>query len=107
MAKNNEKPLTLNQLVRYNKEVLFPFMKENFVTKKEFESFTEIVAMKDDLKEVEKRVDKKLEGIATKEDIKSLSKKLDSLNDNLVKNNKLETRVADIENVLNMPSLNK
>lgn len=46
------------------------------------------------------KIDTKLSGIATKEDVKNLNKKLDSLNDNLVKNNKLETRVDYIENVL-------
>ena len=96
MAEKNEKPLTLSQLVKYNKQVLFPFMKESFVTKKEFEGFMEISARKADLDVLTKKVD----GLATKEDIKLLNKKLDSLNDNLIKNNKLEIRVADIENVL-------
>jgi len=40
MAKiKKERPLTLNQLAEYNQEVLFPFMKENFVGKKEFKKF--------------------------------------------------------------------
>lgn len=39
MEENNQKPLTLNELAKYNQEVLFPFMQENFVTKKEFDDF--------------------------------------------------------------------
>lgn len=33
---SKEKSLTLGELAKYNQEVLFPFMKENFVNKKEF-----------------------------------------------------------------------
>lgn len=33
---NNQKPLTLETLVSYNREVLFPWMEENFVTKTDF-----------------------------------------------------------------------
>ncbi len=39
MENNEEKPLTLNQLVEYNQTVLFPAMEERFLTKKEFNSF--------------------------------------------------------------------
>ena len=35
----NEKQLTLEELAKYNQEVLFPFMKENFVAKKDFDEF--------------------------------------------------------------------
>lgn len=83
MAKNNEKSLTLKDLVKYNYEVLFPYMDETFATKEE------------------------LKKIASKEDIKILSKKLDSISEDLKRNNKLETRVVDIENVLNMPAFKK
>jgi hypothetical protein len=47
--KSNQKPLTLDELIEYNQKVLFPFLeehfaskeflKENFVTKKEFQEF--------------------------------------------------------------------
>jgi len=37
MAK--EKPLTLSELIKYNQEVVFPFMQENFAGKKDFEEF--------------------------------------------------------------------
>jgi hypothetical protein len=41
MAKkrNNHNPLTLAQLAQYNQEVLFPYLKENFISKKEFAGF--------------------------------------------------------------------
>ncbi len=83
MAKSNEKFLTLKDLVKYNHDVLFPYMEETFATKEE------------------------LKKIASKDDIKILNKKLDSISEDLKKNNKLETRVADIENVLNMPVFKK
>lgn len=76
MAKKNEKPLTLKDLVKYNHEVLFPYMDGTFATKEE------------------------LKKIASKEDIRILNKKLDSISEDLKKNNKLETRVDYIENVL-------
>ena len=102
MAKN-ENPLTLGQLKKYNKEVLFPFMKESFVTKKEFESFMEIAAKKEDLDGLAVKVN----GLVTKEDVKILNKKLDSISEDLKKNNKLETRILDIENILDMPAIKK
>jgi hypothetical protein len=47
--KSNQKPLTLDELIEYNQKVLFPFfeehfaskefLRENFVTKKEFQEF--------------------------------------------------------------------
>jgi hypothetical protein len=83
MAKSNEKPLTLKDLVKYNHDVLFPYMEETFATKGEFKK------------------------IVSKEDIKILNKKLDSISEDLKKTNKLESRVVDIENVLNMPALKK
>lgn len=39
MEENNQKPLTLNELAKYNQDVLFPFMQENFATKKDLNSF--------------------------------------------------------------------
>lgn len=60
-------------------------LKENFATKKEIEYLIDVVATKEELIGVEKRLNKridkidvKLAGIATKEDVKSLNKKLDS-----------------------------
>ena len=44
MEKNDkEKPLTLEALANYNQEILFPFMKETFVTKNEFNEFKDNV----------------------------------------------------------------
>ena len=103
MKKNKENPLTLSELEKYHKKTLAPFLKENFVTKKEFESFTEIATTKENLKIIEK----KLGGISTKKDIKNLNKQLTSLSDDLKKNNQLETRVVDIQNVLSMPAFKK
>lgn len=37
--KTNSKPLTLDVLAKYNKEILFPEMKEVFATKTEFKEF--------------------------------------------------------------------
>ena len=49
MAKDKEKPLTLNGLIEYNKEVLFPFLKETFVGKKEFRKFkNDMIDFKDE-----------------------------------------------------------
>ena len=33
MEDKNQKPLTLNELAKYNREVLFPYMHETFLTK--------------------------------------------------------------------------
>ena len=78
-------------------------MKESFVTKKEFESFMEIAAKKEDLDGLAVKVN----GLVTKEDVKILNKKLDSISEDLKKNNKLETRILDIENILDMPAIKK
>jgi hypothetical protein len=37
--KSNQKPLTLDELIEYNQKVLFPFLEEIFLTKKEFQEF--------------------------------------------------------------------
>ncbi len=40
MAKEkNQKPLTLDNLAKYNNEILFPAMEERFVIKGEFKNF--------------------------------------------------------------------
>lgn len=65
-----ENPLTLNELAKYNKDILFPFMTENFVTKKEFESFVDIVATKEQLNAL-------IENVATKDDLKNYATKDD------------------------------
>jgi len=40
MATKKEKPLTLQGLVKYNQEVLFPFLDEHFAMKKDLDKFT-------------------------------------------------------------------
>ena len=82
---------------------LIEAQKEVFVTKGEFESFMEIAAKKEDLDNLTAKVD----GLASKDDIRNLNKKLDSISEDLKKNIRMETRVADMENVLNMPALKK
>ena len=37
--KGNQKPLTLNDLVKYSHEILFPAMEERFATKEELKNF--------------------------------------------------------------------
>ena len=39
MTDKKEKPLTLDQLAKYNQEVFFPYMEERFATKKELTEF--------------------------------------------------------------------
>ena len=39
MKNNSQKPLTLEVLASYNREVLFPWMQETFATKTELEDF--------------------------------------------------------------------
>lgn len=98
MENNNEKPLTLNELAKYNKEVLFPFMKENFSTKKEIEYLIDIVATKDELKGVEE----KLSGVE-----KRLGEKLDIIDKKLDKVNSIEKEVEYIRNTFSIPAIKK
>lgn len=39
MEQENQKPLTLNELIKYNQEVLFSALEERFLTKAEFRIF--------------------------------------------------------------------
>ncbi|MCX6718718.1 MAG: hypothetical protein NTY81_03940 [Candidatus Staskawiczbacteria bacterium] len=39
MAKNKKTPLTLDGLIEYDKEILFPYLHETFVVKKDFNKF--------------------------------------------------------------------
>lgn len=93
MAK--EKPLTLSELAKYHKKTLAPFMKENFATKKEIECLIDIVATKDELHKAKNEI------------LGEIKKRFNSVDENLKGINKLEIRVVDIENVLNMPSIKK
>ncbi|MEK7080551.1 MAG: hypothetical protein AAB925_01825 [Patescibacteria group bacterium] len=82
-----EKPLTLKELAKYNKEVLFPAMekkfttkkdllslKEDFATKKEIEYLIDIVATKEELIGIEKRLGAKIDNLG--KDIKEVKTKL-------------------------------
>jgi hypothetical protein len=91
-----EKPLTLSELAKYNQDVLFPFMKENFVTKKEFESFMEIAATKDEMKEGFNKID---------ENFKKVFNQLKLMDDKLDDVSSVKHRVDYIETALNLPVL--
>jgi len=86
---SNEKPLTLNELAKYNQEVLFPFMKENFATKKDVENLIDIVATKEELRGLEERLVGKLDLI---------DKKLDKVD-------VIEKEVDYIKNSFNIPAI--
>ena len=77
------------------------------IINKGFEGQTAYMDKKFATKDELQGLSKKMAGIASKEDIKILNRKLDSISEDLKKNNKLEIRVADIENVLNMPVKSK
>jgi hypothetical protein len=93
---------------------LIKAQKEVFVTKEEFEGLIDIVATKADLENFVTKEDSRnfatkddLKGIASKKDIQKLSKQLSSLSEDLKINNRLETRMDYIENVLNIPAIKK
>jgi hypothetical protein len=55
---------------------------------------------KDDLKKTEERLEKKMEGLATRDDVKKLSKQMEILHEDFKRNDKVEMRLAYVENVL-------
>lgn|GEM_PF-1654829 len=64
MAKTNskkEKPLTLTDLVNYNQEVLFPYLGENFITKKYLDKKLD--------EKLDKKLDEKLGALTKLDDI--------------------------------------
>ena len=67
MEQENQKPLTLDDLAKYNQEVLIPAMEEVFVTKKEFSGLGKKVD----------RIDNKVDALDNKVD--GLESKLDNL----------------------------
>lgn len=75
-----EKNITINQLAK--------------MLKKSFEN-------------VDKKIDEKFMQVATKEQVKTIEKRLNSMDEKLKGIDGLETRVLDIENVLNMPAIKK
>jgi len=91
MAKKNGRNITVDELA--------------VMMKNSIDSQTKL--MLNGFDKINDKIDKKIYKIASKEDVKNLNKKLDSLSEDLRKNNKLETRVAGIENVLNMPAIRK
>lgn len=76
-----EKPLTLNELERYHKEILIPSLKENFATKQEIEYLIDVVATKEELhktkEEILVQMNKRFDSIDRKlEDVKEIKTKL-------------------------------
>ncbi len=57
----NQKPLTLEVLVKYNQDVLFPYMEETFVTKADFQDFKNETSVNMDsiLKKLDMLIDEK------------------------------------------------
>ncbi|OGZ78129.1 MAG: hypothetical protein A2528_02465 [Candidatus Staskawiczbacteria bacterium RIFOXYD2_FULL_37_9] len=108
MENNNIKPLTLNDLVKYNHEVLFPFMEKTLAMKKDLKK----TATKDDLKKFSTKKD--LEKFATKNDLTKLKnevlasqgkilKKLNDISGNKPKEiSELKTRVEHIEDRIDL-----
>lgn len=56
---------------------------------------------------VDKKIDEKFTQVATKEQVKNIEKRLSSMDEKLKGIDVLETRILDIENVLNMPAIKK
>ncbi len=54
---------------------------------------------------VDKKIDEKFTQVATKEQVKNIEKRLNSMDEKLKGIDGLETRILDIENVLNMPTV--
>jgi len=55
MENEKQNPLTLEQLAKYNHEVLFPYMESRFATKDEFANFKD--EYKKDFSDLQKSVD--------------------------------------------------
>ena len=104
MAKNNEKSLTLKDLVKYNHDVLFPYMEETFATKDDLKGF---VAKKDfdELKDKSlSKLDKileKLEPILQEKTIKDeqdkRQKKVLEIHNNALKKSKILSDKQSLE----------
>ena len=76
MKKNNQKPLTLKELIDYNQEVLFPFLEERFVTKKEFNNFKkEFTDFKDETLSTDDKILKKLDILLTEKTVREYQEK--------------------------------
>ena len=76
MKKNNQKPLTLKELIDYNQEVLFLFLEERFVTKKEFNNFKkEFTDFKDETLSTDDKILKKLDILLTEKTVREYQEK--------------------------------
>ena len=69
--KSLQKPLTLKELIEYNQEVLFPFLEEKFVTKKEFTNFKkEFADFKNETLTTDDKILKKLDILLTEKTVR-------------------------------------
>ena len=79
MAKDKtkkQKPLTLGGLVEYNKDVLFPYLKETFVGKKDFADFKkEMTDFKNENLTGQDKILKKLDILLTEKDVRDYQDK--------------------------------
>ena len=83
MKKNNQKPLTLKELIDYNQEVLFLFLEERFVTEKEFNNFKkefnnfkkEFTDFKDETLSTDDKILKKLDILLTEKTVREYQEK--------------------------------
>jgi len=95
MAK--EKPLTLESLIKYNEEVLFPFMQENFIGKREFKEF------ENDMSGFEDKALKDLEDLKQEKTMRDAQDKRKTrvleVHNNALKNNKIlsEKQASEID----------
>jgi len=67
--KTNQKPLTLDKLIEYNQKVLIPFLKENFITRKEFQELRNEILTHFDV------IHKKLDVLLTEKTIREYHEK--------------------------------
>ncbi len=81
MAKEKNKkqdPLTLDGLVKYNQDVLFPFMEEHFATKEDLENFAtkeDVTGIKDEILTGQDEILKKLDVLITEKEAGDLQDK--------------------------------
>lgn len=66
---NNKKPLTLDALVSYNQEVMFPWLQEHLVAKTEFKDFKNKTITSQD------KINKKLDILLTEKTVREYQEK--------------------------------
>ena len=72
----NQKPLTLKTLAAYNQEVLFPYLEERFVSRREFNDFkNEMTDFKNESLTNQDAILKKLDILLIEKDVREYQKK--------------------------------